>query len=95
VSSSPAPSGARLPTWYRGFAAVIGLISIALAFVVLIFPALGLLTLVFLLAFALLIIGIDRLVAGITGHPFGYFAMGPGGPFQKPPSSPPGPPPIQ
>ena len=78
----------RLPTWYRGLATVVGLISIGLAFVVLAFPGLALLTLVFLLSFALLVIGIDRLAAGITGHPFGF------GPaflnVSPPPSSPPG-----
>ncbi len=60
-----------LPMWYRGFAVLVGLLSIALAIIVLADPALGLFALVFLLAFALMIIGIDRLVAGITGHPFG------------------------
>ncbi len=84
--------GARpqLPGWYRAFAAVIGLISIALAFVVLADPALGVLTLVFLLGFALLVIGIDRLVAGITGHAFSAMP----GLFAAPPPPPPGSPPT-
>ncbi len=64
-------SSVMLPMWYRGFAVVVGLLSILLAVIVLVDPALGLFALVFLLAFALMIIGIDRLVAGITGHPFG------------------------
>ncbi len=85
----------RLPTWYRALALVVGLIAIGLAFVVLAFPNLALLTLVFLLGFALLVIGIDRVIAGITGHPFGWM------PMMTPPSgsaptsstpSPPGPP---
>jgi uncharacterized membrane protein HdeD (DUF308 family) len=65
-------SHAKLPVWYRAVAVVVGLISIALAFVVIVFPAFGLVTLVFLLGFALLVIGVDRLIAGITGHPFGW-----------------------
>jgi hypothetical protein len=76
------PIGHRLPGWYRVLATVIGLVSIGLAFVVLADPALGVLTLVLLLALALLVIGIDRLVAGLTGHPFGAvrgFLSGPPG----------------
>jgi hypothetical protein len=65
-------STATLPGWYRVLATIVGIISIALAFVLLIFPGLALLTLVFLLAFAFLVIGIDRLAAGITGHPYGF-----------------------
>jgi len=82
----PVPSGARLPNWYRVLATVIGLISIALAFVVLADPTLGLLTLVFLLGFALLVIGIDRLVAGISGHPYGILQVPSGGPPGSAPS---------
>ncbi len=82
-----------LPTWYRAFAVIVGLISIALALVVLADPALGLFLLVFLLAFALLVMGIDRIVTGFTGHVvsqgalFGVgFAPGPGG--ASPPTGP-------
>jgi hypothetical protein len=66
------PSTAKLPTWYRVLTFVVGLITIALAFIVLADPGLALLTLVFILGFALLVIGFDRLIAGITGHPFGW-----------------------
>jgi uncharacterized membrane protein HdeD (DUF308 family) len=91
-------SSVRLPTWYRAVAVLVGIISIGAAFVVLIDPALGLATLVLILAFALLIIGIDRIVAGVTGHPFGWMPGGlpaivSGGPApgtsQNPPSGPP------
>ena len=81
---------AKLPTWYRALAVVVGLITIVLGIVVLAFPGLALLTLVFLLAFALLVIGIDRLIAGITGHPFGWMGpimsgpLGGGAPTQAP-----------
>ena len=66
-----APPTATLPGWYRALAILVGLISIALAFVVLVDPALAVATLILLLGFALLVIGIDRLIAGVTGHPFG------------------------
>ncbi|MFZ1023796.1 MAG: DUF308 domain-containing protein [Thermoplasmata archaeon] len=72
-------STVRLPSWYRALTAVVGLIAIALAFVLLAYPGIALLTLVFLLAFALLVIGIDRLIAGITGHPFGWMPGAAGG----------------
>jgi uncharacterized membrane protein HdeD (DUF308 family) len=85
----------RLPTWYRVVTIVVGLISIGLAFVVLLDPGLALLTLVFLLGFALLVIGIDRIIAGITGHPYGWAPLsashvGPGAPGsgQEPPAGP-------
>lgn len=76
----------KLPTWYRTVAIIVGLISIVLAFVVLIYPGLAVLTLIFLLAFALMFIGIDRLIAGVTGQPFGWMPLaaaplaGPGAP---------------
>jgi len=65
-------SQAVLPTWYRAVAIIFGLITVGLALLVLADPALGLFALVFLLAFALLVMGVDRIIAGITGHPFGW-----------------------
>lgn len=62
---------AVLPTWYRALAIVVGVISIALALVVLVEPVLALWILIYLLALALLVIGMDRLIAGISGHPLG------------------------
>jgi uncharacterized membrane protein HdeD (DUF308 family) len=59
-----------LPGWARALAIVVGIVSLILAVVVLVFPGLALLTLIFLLAIAFLFIGIDRLIAGITGHPY-------------------------
>jgi len=67
-----AASRPTLPEWYRVLAIVVGVVSIGLALVVLVEPALGLFLLVFLLGFALLVIGIDRLVTGITGHPYSW-----------------------
>jgi uncharacterized membrane protein HdeD (DUF308 family) len=67
-------SSVKLPTWYRSLAVLVGVVSIALAFVVLADPALGLATLVLLLGFALFVIGIDRVVAGVTGHPYGLIS---------------------
>jgi uncharacterized membrane protein HdeD (DUF308 family) len=94
-----APAQAKLPDWYRALAVVVGLISISLAFVVLLDPGLALLTIVFLLGFALLVMGIDRVIAGITGHPFGWMptetqrmlGVTPPGPGRNPPLNPPGP----
>lgn len=61
----------KLPTWYRVLAVIVGVFSIALALIVLVDPVLAIWLLIFFLAFALLLMGIDRLVAGISGHPFG------------------------
>ena len=75
-------SSVVLPMWYRAFAVVVGVLSIALALIVLADPRLALWLLIFLLGFALLVIGMDRLVAGITGHPFGWTMM----PVNTPPA---------
>jgi uncharacterized membrane protein HdeD (DUF308 family) len=85
---------AKLPTWYRGVAIAVGLLSIALAFVVIADPSLAVATLILLLGFALFVIGIDRLIAGLTGHPFGWIpGLGPLPPATSGPgpSSPKGP----
>jgi uncharacterized membrane protein HdeD (DUF308 family) len=73
---------ATLPGWARALAVVVGIVSIILGIVVLIFPGLAILTLVFLLAIAFLFIGIDRLIAGITGHPYSMMM-----PVPRPPST--------
>lgn len=75
---------ATLPGWARALAVVVGIISLILGIVVLVFPGLAILTLVFLLAIAFLFIGIDRLMAGITGHP--YYWLGPM--IARPPDAP-------
>lgn len=69
VAMAAAPM--KLPVWYRTLAVIVGVFSIALALIVLVEPLLALWLLIFFLALALLMMGIDRLVAGITGHPFG------------------------
>ncbi|HYB77882.1 MAG TPA: DUF308 domain-containing protein [Thermoplasmata archaeon] len=66
---------AKLPTWYRVWAVVVGILSIVCALIVLADPVLAVWLLVFLLAFALMFIGIDRLVAGVSGHPFWWPTM--------------------
>lgn len=94
----------KLPSWYRALAIVVGVVSIALAFIVLVVPALGALLLIFLLALALMVIGFDRLVAGVSGHPYGWSVAvlpatagppgsGPGGASPPGPGSPPATPP--
>jgi uncharacterized membrane protein HdeD (DUF308 family) len=82
---------ATLPMWARAFAIVVGGISIAAAFIVLLFPGIALLTLVVLLGVALLFIGFDRLVAGISGHPYRWMSVvsvGPAGPAESAPGTP-------
>jgi hypothetical protein len=64
--AAPVP---KLPTWYRVLAVIVGVLSIAVALIVLVLPLLALWLLVLLLAVGLLFMGMDRLVAGITGHP--------------------------
>lgn len=68
-----AESSPKLPTWYRALAVVVGVLSLALALVVLVDPLLAVWLLIFLLALGLLFMGMDRLIAGITGHPFSVF----------------------
>jgi len=55
------------PSWLRGLLAVVGLLTIFLSVVVFISPAVGELTLVFLLSITFLFNGIARIVSGITG----------------------------
>ena len=64
----------KLPGWARALAIVVGLVSLLAGFVVLAFPALGLLFVVYLLAFALILLGIERLGMGITGHAYAVAA---------------------
>jgi uncharacterized membrane protein HdeD (DUF308 family) len=49
----------------------VGILSIIAGFLVLIFPGLGILTVVYFLAVALIFIGIERLAAGVTGRAYG------------------------
>jgi uncharacterized membrane protein len=68
---------ATLPTWARALAIVVGVISIICAIIVVLFPGIAILTLVLILSVALMFIGIDRLAAGISGHPYRYVTMVP------------------
>lgn len=61
-----------LPMWYRVLTVIFGIFVIAVALIVLIYPYFAVWLLIFLLALALLIMGMDRLVAGISGHPFTF-----------------------
>jgi hypothetical protein len=94
-----AATSMKLPMWYRTLAVIVGVFSIALALIVLVEPLLALWLLIFFLALALLMMGIDRLVAGVTGHPFGQMMplmppLRPGGDASKTPSPQAGPPPA-
>jgi hypothetical protein len=69
-----AASSAKLPTWYRVLTTIVGAMAIGLALVVLVMPVLAVWLLIFLLAWGLFFVGMDRLVAGISGHPFGWLS---------------------
>ncbi len=71
---------ATLPMWARILAVIVGVLSLAAAGIVLLEPVIGLFVMVIFLGLALLFIGMDRLVAGITGHPYSWMAMVPVGP---------------
>jgi len=60
-----------LPDWARILAVIVGVLSLVAGFLVLIFPGLGVLAVVYVLAFALMMLGVERLAMGITGHAYG------------------------
>jgi len=60
-----------LPDWARTLAVIVGILSIIAGFLILIFPGLGVLVVVYILAFALMMLGVERLAMGITGHAYG------------------------
>jgi len=55
------------PSWLRGLLAVVGLLTIVLSVIVFVSPAMGELTLIFLLSINFLLNGIARILSGITG----------------------------
>jgi uncharacterized membrane protein HdeD (DUF308 family) len=55
------------PRWHRDFEVLAGVLAIVLAFFVLYFPLLAVLSLVILLSVGLFFSGVEWLVAGITG----------------------------
>jgi uncharacterized membrane protein HdeD (DUF308 family) len=55
---------------YRALNVIVGLLGIAIGIVVLLFPLLGVGTLIFLLAFAAMLYGIASLVIGVSDVPF-------------------------
>jgi len=71
---------ATLPMWARVLAIVVGLLSLMAAGIVLLEPIIGLFVVVIFLGVALLFIGFDRLIAGITGHPYSWMGVKPVGP---------------
>ncbi len=60
----------KLPGWARALAVFVGLLSLAAGLLVLVFPGLGVLFVVYLVAFALIMLGVERLGMGITGHAY-------------------------
>jgi uncharacterized membrane protein HdeD (DUF308 family) len=60
----------KLPNWARALAVIGGIASLIAGVLVLVFPGLGVLFVVYLLGFALTLLGLDRLTAGITGQAY-------------------------
>ena len=60
-----------LPNWARTLAAIVGVLSLVAGFGILVFPGLGVLFVVYVVAFALIMLGVDRLAMGITGQTYG------------------------
>ena len=67
---SPMSATAKRPMAFRAFHIIMGLIAIAAAFVILAEPGLGILTLVLILSFALLVLGVSRLARGLSHNLF-------------------------
>lgn len=68
----------RMPGWARALAVVVGVISLIAGFLVLVFPGLGLLVVVYFLALALLMLGVDRIALGLSGHTYEIKVAKPG-----------------
>jgi hypothetical protein len=79
-----AATTAKLPTWYRVLATIVGVMALISAVIVLADPVLAVWLLILLLAVGLLFIGMDRLVIGISGQPMWWM-----GPMMPSASSPP------
>ena len=56
---------AKLPKWLRGFLVATGVLTVIFSFVVLGFPALGLLTLVVMLTVSFLVNGVESIVSAL------------------------------
>ena len=57
-----------MPGWARALAITGGILSLIAGFLILVFPSLGVLIIAYFLAFALIMLGTERLVIGVTGH---------------------------
>lgn len=56
-----------LPGWLRGLLVIVGMATVGLSLVVVLFPAWGILTLTFMLSLTLLLNGVARILKGLTG----------------------------
>jgi uncharacterized membrane protein HdeD (DUF308 family) len=52
-------------------AAIVGVLSLVAGLGILVFPGLGVLLVVYMLAFAMIMLGVERLAMGITGQAYG------------------------
>ncbi len=60
----------HLPSWMRALAIIVGVISIGAGLVAFLFPLVAVETLALLFSIALFIIGVERLVVGISGRTY-------------------------
>ncbi len=58
----------QIPGWLRALSITVGIIAIVDAIIVLVYPAIGLATLIMLMAIGLLLIGIERIILGLSGR---------------------------
>jgi len=63
-----AGAGKMFPTRLRAGSGIVGVLSILLAIIFLVFPALAIGTLIFLLSIGLLFVGIEAIAAGVVGR---------------------------
>ena len=61
---------AKMPSWSRALAIAVGVISLAAGFLVLVFPGLSFLLVAYFIAFALIMLGVDRISLGFSGHTY-------------------------
>jgi uncharacterized membrane protein HdeD (DUF308 family) len=66
-----------IPGWARALAIIGGILSIMAGFLILVFPGLGVLLVAYFLAFALIMLGTERLVVGISAHAYTIKAQKP------------------
>jgi len=57
-----------MPGWLRALSVIVGLLSIGLSFVVILFPGFGFLTLILYMSIVFILNGFTRVISGVTGQ---------------------------